>query len=53
MDATGALALQDIPGRLLVVGGGYVGIGLGTIYAAFGSSTHLPPPPRKGRSDTA
>lgn len=41
MDATGALALADIPARLLVVGGGYVGIGLGTVYAAFGSRVTL------------
>jgi dihydrolipoyl dehydrogenase len=37
MDSTGALALPDIPGRLLVVGGGYIGLELGTVYAALGS----------------
>lgn len=37
MDSTGALALPDVPGRLLVVGGGYVGLELGTVYAALGS----------------
>lgn len=37
MDSTGALALDDIPQRLLVVGGGYIGLELGQAYAAFGS----------------
>lgn len=37
MDSTGALELADIPGRLLVVGGGYIGLELGQAYAAFGS----------------
>ncbi|MFN7721820.1 MAG: FAD-dependent oxidoreductase, partial [Pirellulaceae bacterium] len=33
MDSTGALALTDIPKRLLVVGGGYIGLEMGTVYA--------------------
>lgn len=37
MNSTGALELEDIPGKLLVVGGGYIGIELGTVYAALGS----------------
>lgn len=37
MDSTGALELADIPGSLLVVGGGYIGLEMGTIYAALGS----------------
>jgi len=37
MDSTGALELQDVPERLLVVGGGYIGLELGTAYAALGS----------------
>lgn len=37
MDSTGALELQDIPGTLLVVGGGYIGLEMGTVYAALGS----------------
>lgn len=37
MDSTGALALPDIPERLLVVGGGYVGLELGSFYATMGS----------------
>jgi dihydrolipoamide dehydrogenase len=37
MDSTGALELADIPGSLLVVGGGYVGLELGSVYAALGS----------------
>jgi dihydrolipoamide dehydrogenase len=37
MDSSGALALTDIPERLLVVGGGYVGVELGSVYASLGS----------------
>jgi dihydrolipoamide dehydrogenase len=37
MDSTGALALPDVPARLLVVGGGYIGLELGTVYQALGS----------------
>jgi len=37
MNSTGALDLPDIPGTLLVVGGGYIGLELGTVYAALGS----------------
>ena len=37
MDSTGALELKDVPGRLLVVGGGYIGLEMGTVYSALGS----------------
>ena len=37
MDSTSALDLPDLPRRLLVVGGGYIGLELGTVYAALGS----------------
>jgi dihydrolipoamide dehydrogenase len=37
MDSTGALDLPDIPGSLLVVGGGYIGLELGSVYAALGT----------------
>ena len=37
MDSTAALDLPDIPKSLLVVGGGYIGLELGTVYAALGS----------------
>ncbi len=37
MDSTGALELPAVPARLLVVGGGYIGLEIGTIYAALGS----------------
>ena len=37
MDSTGALELPDIPKSLLVVGGGYIGLELGSVYAALGS----------------
>ena len=38
MTSTEALELPDIPRDLLVVGGGYIGMELGTVYAALGSS---------------
>ena len=41
MSSTGALALADIPQRMLVVGGGYVGLELGTVYAALGTQITL------------
>lgn len=37
MDSTGALALAEVPEKLLVVGGGYVGVELGSVYASLGS----------------
>lgn len=37
VDSTGALDLTDIPESLLVVGGGYIGLELGQVYAALGS----------------
>ena len=37
MDSTGALALEDIPENLLVVGGGYIGLEMGSVYAQLGS----------------
>ena len=41
MDSTGALALEDIPESLLVVGGGYIGLEMGTVYAELGSKVTL------------
>jgi dihydrolipoamide dehydrogenase len=37
MDSTSALDLPDIPKTLLVVGGGYIGLELGSVYAALGT----------------
>jgi dihydrolipoamide dehydrogenase len=37
MDSSAALRLEEIPGSVLVVGGGYIGLELGTVYAALGS----------------
>ena len=37
MDSTGALKLDDIPKRLLVIGGGIIGLEMGTVYDALGS----------------
>jgi dihydrolipoamide dehydrogenase len=41
MSSTGALALADVPATLLVIGGGYVGLELGMVYAALGSRVSL------------
>jgi dihydrolipoamide dehydrogenase len=37
MTSTEALEIEDIPENLLVVGGGYIGMEMGTVYAALGS----------------
>jgi dihydrolipoamide dehydrogenase len=37
MDSTGALELPDVPKRLLVVGGGYIGLEMACVYAGLGS----------------
>lgn len=37
IDSTGALALGEVPPRLIVIGGGYIGLELGMVYAKFGS----------------
>lgn len=41
MTSTEALDLEDIPKELLVVGGGYIGLELGTVYATLGSKVVL------------
>ena len=41
MDSTGALNLADIPGKLLVIGGGYIGLEMGTVYAHLGSEVSV------------
>jgi dihydrolipoamide dehydrogenase len=41
MDSTTALDLSEVPGSLLVVGGGYIGLELGTVYAALGSKVSV------------
>src|SRR5262249_16100222 len=37
LSSTGALALREVPGRLVVIGGGYIGLELGMMYAKLGS----------------
>jgi dihydrolipoamide dehydrogenase len=41
LDSTGALDLSEVPGTLLVVGGGYIGLELGTVYAALGTKVSV------------
>jgi len=41
MDSTGGLDLPDIPQSLLVIGGGYIGLELGTVYATLGSKVSV------------
>lgn len=41
MDSTGALLLENVPARLLVVGGGYIGLELGQVYSALGSKVSV------------
>lgn len=41
MDSTGALMLQDVPPRMLVIGGGYIGLEMGTVYAHLGSQVSV------------
>ncbi|MCL4157577.1 UNVERIFIED_CONTAM: hypothetical protein GTU68_049514 [Idotea baltica] len=41
MDSTGALELEDIPKRLLVVGGGIIGLEMATVYDALGSQVTI------------
>ena len=41
MDSTGALLLADIPKSLLVIGGGYIGLEMGTVYAELGSEVSV------------
>src|SRR5690348_1413619 len=37
IDSTGALALAQVPQRMIVIGGGYIGLELGMVYAKFGT----------------
>jgi dihydrolipoamide dehydrogenase len=37
IDSTGALALEDVPGRMLVIGGGIIGLEMATVYNSLGS----------------
>jgi dihydrolipoamide dehydrogenase len=41
MDSTGALELKDIPKKLLIIGGGIIGLEMGTVYDAMGSDVSL------------
>lgn len=41
LDSTSALDVADVPKTLLVIGGGYIGLELGTVYAALGSKVSV------------
>ncbi|MAR12063.1 MAG: dihydrolipoyl dehydrogenase [Blastopirellula sp.] len=41
MDSTGALALADVPKSLLVIGGGYIGLEMGTVYTNLGAQVSV------------
>ncbi len=41
MDSTSALDIQEVPKNLLVIGGGYIGLELGSVYAAMGSKVSV------------
>ena len=41
MDSTSGLEIPDVPKSLLVIGGGYIGLELGTVYAALGSKVSV------------
>ena len=41
LDSTSALELPDVPKSLLVVGGGYIGLELGSVYATLGSAVSV------------
>lgn len=41
VDSTGALALREIPQRMLVIGGGIIGLEMATVYAALGAKVDI------------
>ena len=41
MDSTGALELADVPGRLLILGGGIIGLEMASVYGALGSKIEV------------
>ena len=41
MDSTGALALKDVPERLLIIGGGIIGLEMATVYATLGAKVDI------------
>ena len=41
LDSTGALAMTEVPKKLLIVGGGYIGVELGSVWNRLGSEVHV------------
>ena len=46
MDSTGALALADVPGKFLIIGGGIIGLEMATVYRRPGQQDHRGGPRR-------
>ncbi len=41
IDSTGALEIKDIPGEMLVIGGGIIGLEMGTVYSTLGTEVSV------------
>lgn len=41
LDSTGALELEDVPGKMLIVGGGIIGLEMATVYATLGAKVDI------------
>jgi dihydrolipoamide dehydrogenase len=41
LDSTGALAMNEVPKKLLIVGGGYIGVELGSVWSRLGAQVHV------------
>ncbi|MCH2058549.1 MAG: dihydrolipoyl dehydrogenase [Thalassotalea sp.] len=41
IDSTGALELKDVPGEMLVLGGGIIGLEMGTVYSSLGAKVSV------------
>ena len=41
LSSTGALSLEKVPKKMLVVGGGYIGLEMGSVWLRFGSEVHV------------
>jgi len=44
VDSTGALELKEVPKRMLILGGGIIGLEMGTVYSTLGARLHMTTP---------